>query len=267
MLEWRKKVKKYYVLKGKNNYFLLDKREFSKIEEYKEKYPSYILKGFYNKEEALEYANSEFYGRNFYIVKVGRNPGIYTSREDVIREVSNYPNALVMNAKTMEKAEELFKLDIEKFKILKEEKNKGKKTSSKKNKDFVKINETEILKKRKQIIKEMKNKLSNSNYVAFIDCEANNQFAISIGLVIYSLIEEKIVDTYYSLVKPNNFSKMDEYIQRMTNITNDMVLNAPEIGFVINQIEKFLNKYNIQYIFSCGKSDKSFLQKHSRCCL
>ena len=254
-------MKEYYVLKGtgKDNYFLFKKNEFDKIGEYKNKYPTYNLKGFYSKKKALEYANSETYERNFYVVRLGRKPGIYTSKIEMAEQVMDFPNALVMNATTEEKAKQLMELDLEE--ILKLKKVKKEKDKKKEKQDVV-FSEKKISSKRKEIKKEIENKIKSSDYIAFIDCEANDHIAISIGLVIYSLKEEKIVDTYYSLVRPKNFIAMDKYVMEMTSITNDMILNAPKISLVMNQIEQFLNQYRINYIFSCGSSDKEFLQKY-----
>ena len=55
------------------------------------------------------------------------------------------------------------------------------------------------------------------------------------------IIDEKIVDTFQSLVKPE--TPVDSYITELTGIDNDMLKNAPAIDDVISDFYKFIGDY------------------------
>lgn len=78
---------------------------------------------------------------------------------------------------------------------------------------------------------------------------------IELGLVLCD--KGKIIDTYNSIIKPENFTKLDPFITKLTGITDEKILNeGKDINVVFKEIEPFLekanvlNSYNIKFDYS-----------------
>ena len=78
--------------------------------------------------------------------------------------------------------------------------------------------------------------------------------------------DNKVVDTYNTLVKPDE--EIDEFIEELTGITSDMLLNAPEIKEVLPQFIDFIGSdvlvgYNVNFDINFLYDDyKGFFNEH-----
>lgn len=79
-----------------------------------------------------------------------------------------------------------------------------------------------------------------NNYVV-IDCETtglNPEYDEIIEFAAAKIRNCEIVDTFTTLIKPKR--KIDDFIEDLTGITNEMLLGAPTIKEVINDISSFI---------------------------
>jgi len=78
---------------------------------------------------------------------------------------------------------------------------------------------------------------------------------IELGIILCD--KGKIVETYNSIVKPDNFTKLDPFITKLTGITDEQIINeGKDLKEVFREIEplldkaKVLNSYNIAYDYN-----------------
>ena len=82
-----------------------------------------------------------------------------------------------------------------------------------------------------------------------------NSRIIELGIVVVH--KGKIIDTYNSIVKPDNFTSLDEVITRITGITDEDILDeGKDLKQVIHEIQplldkvKVINSYNINFDYN-----------------
>lgn len=78
---------------------------------------------------------------------------------------------------------------------------------------------------------------------------------IELGIILCD--KGKIVERYNSIVKPDNFTKLDPFITKLTGITDEQIMNeGKDLKEVFREIEplldkaKVLNSYNIAYDYN-----------------
>lgn len=78
---------------------------------------------------------------------------------------------------------------------------------------------------------------------------------IELGIILCN--KGKVVETYNSIVKPDNFTKLDPFITKLTGITDEQIINeGKDLKAVFKEIEplldkaKILNSYNINYDYN-----------------
>ena len=78
---------------------------------------------------------------------------------------------------------------------------------------------------------------------------------IELGLVLCD--KGEIIDTYNAIIKPDNFTKLDPFITKLTGITDEKILKeGKDINIVFKEIQPFLekakvlNSYNIKFDYS-----------------
>ena len=97
-------MKNYYVVANKESYKIFKKE--LEARSYKNSLEDSVLKGFYSKNKAENWAKNRL-GKSkgiFFIVINGRVPGIYNNVEDMKAQVTGFENAIVARAKTIEEA-------------------------------------------------------------------------------------------------------------------------------------------------------------------
>lgn len=208
------------------------------------------IKGFYSEKDANKWLNKPVKSEGIFVVFAGKVPGIYFTVADMKAQVEGFEGAKVGRAATIEKAEKLF---AQREQILKEEK---KRTRAKKDPELAR-------KQRVANLKRLKLKC-NGNILCFIDCEAQGGNAISIGAVVYNREKEKVVDTYYSVMKPDGFVELDDYIKKLTGLTTEEISMARAAKEVNQDFVSFLSANEVSDIFSWSGNDKSYLNKNGK---
>jgi len=213
-------------------------------------FPFNEMRTFTKREQAEKYMNKV--SNIFYVVKRGRVPGIYTSKEELSLQVRDFPNPFVKTFKNEQLAIEFFNKDTNEVLKIQEEKEILRRIQAEKSREEY----------RQKIESYLENGIStHGNNVCFIDLEANEGKGISIGAIVYSVQENKILDTYYSLMRYDSFEKMDSYCEKIHHITTEDILKARKSDEVMEEFISFINKYDVVDIFSWGNSDKLFLKK------
>ena len=97
----------------------------------------------------------------------------------------------------------------------------------------------------------------------YIDFEATqyDHKIISIGCV------NDVGDSFYSLVKPQEKTKVTPFITNLTGITQEMVDNAPSAETVFARFKTFINFYNngeSTFFFAYGNEDQAFLERTAK---
>ena len=97
----------------------------------------------------------------------------------------------------------------------------------------------------------------------YIDFEATqyDHKIISIGCV------NDIGDSFYSLVKPQEKTKVTPFITNLTGITQEMVDNAPSAETVFARFKTFIDIYNngeSTFFFVYGNEDQAFLERTAK---
>lgn len=232
-------MKNYYVIKNEEQSVILEK--YFEAEALLKTIHNGQMKGFYNKVDASKWANKPN-AKKIFVVLVGRQPGIYSSFSEMIVQVKNFDGAVVKASKSLEGAKKIFEKRQE---ILAKEKR-------------VKLPKEEKEKFSKERLKNLHLNY-NGDVLCFVDCEANKNKAISIGAVIYNKATKQLIDTYYSLLKPLSFYKLDYYVANLTGLTDQEILNARSADVVKQEFVSFLMDNNVTDIFSWGKNDKIYL--------
>lgn len=208
------------------------------------------IKGFYTEEDALKWLSKPIKDEGIFVVFVGKNPGIYCSVAEMKAQVTGFEGAKVGRARTIEQAEKMF---ANRDKMLREE-NRRKREKE----------DPELRVKRKVAsLKRLRLKY-NGDMLCFIDCEANEGKAISIGAVVYDKSKGQIVDSFYSLMCPNGFVKLDKHVENLTGLSTQQILEAKSAGEVNSDFLSFLSMYNVSDVFSWSNNDKSFLKKSAK---
>lgn len=210
-------------------------------------FPFNEMKTFKKEEDAKSYLSKN--SNLFYVVKRGRIPGIYVSKEEVSIQVKGFENPFVRTFKNKQKAEEFFLKDISDFNIQNIGNKKEKK--EKRKEDY-----------QKKIEKYLANGISiHGENVCFIDVEANESKAISLGAIIYNSKNKEIIDSFYSLMRYSSFEKMDPFCEKINHIKTEDVLSAENSDKVMQDFISIINNYEVIDIFSWGSNDKHFLSK------
>lgn len=97
----------------------------------------------------------------------------------------------------------------------------------------------------------------------YIDFEATqyDHKIISIGCV------NDAGDSFYSLVKPQEKTKVTPFITNLTGITQEMVDNAPSAETVFERFKTFIDIYNhgeSTFFFVYGNEDQAFLERTAK---
>ena len=211
------------------------------------KFPFNEMRVFEKECDAKKYLSKEV--NLFYVVKRGRVPGIYFSKEEVSLQVRDFKNPIVRTFRDEQKAEAFLLEDISEcnFKNTVDKK----KRKEKRKEDF-----------QKKMDKYLANGISvHSKNVCFIDIEANESKAISLGAIIYDTENKEILNSFYSLMKYSSFVKMDPFCEKINHIKTESVLLAEDSDIVMNKFIEFINNYGVVDIFSWGSNDKHFLSK------
>lgn len=244
-------MKNYYVVANKDTYKIFKKE--LEARSFKNSLKDSVLKGFYSKNKAESWAKNRL-GKSkgiFFVVVNGRVPGIYDNVEDMKAQVTGFENAIVARAKTIEEANIMLnnREEIIQGKMMAEESKKM--TPEKK------------LERRKDYLKSLKLEF-NGDKLCFIDCEANDEKVISLGAVIIDKQSKEKIASFYSTAKPENFKKLDKYIQRLTGLTNEEIENSKDYDEVIENFIIFLKENKVSDMFSWSKSDKHFLKNSGK---
>lgn len=101
--------------------------------------------------------------------------------------------------------------------------------------------------------------------ICFLDVEAGKNKAISIGFVIVDTEKDKIIDKYYSLLKPYDFTEVDEFCEHLTGLSTADIEKARNFNEVYSEAQNLLDKYQVQNIFTWGDSDIKFLHRSVPC--
>lgn len=213
-------------------------------------------KGFYSREEADIYLR--YYNENtepmLYVVKVGRNPGIYEDREEAGRQVIGFKGALIRKYKVKNRklAEDFFLSEL-RFDVKPEKNNLSDAKVGKKMKAEM---EQAKLKAKSMIPISFKNE-----YVCFMDSEANNNRVISIGALLVHIPTMKIIDRFYETCKPFGFEKMDSFCEKLTHLSTDVIKSSDDFFNVYKRFENFLQKYDCKEIATWSNNDKKFFTR------
>lgn len=97
----------------------------------------------------------------------------------------------------------------------------------------------------------------------YIDFEATqyDHKIISIGCI------NDVGDSFYSLVKPQEKTKVTPFITNLTGITQEMVDNAPSAETVFERFKTFIDIYNhgeSTFFFVYGNEDQAFLERTAK---
>lgn len=74
--------------------------------------------------------------------------------------------------------------------------------------------------------------------------------------------DDRIIDEFSSLVKPNDFSSLPEFITELTGITDDMIMSAPSCSEVIPRFVDFIGEdyivghnvhFDVNFLFDASK--------------
>ncbi len=80
------------------------------------------------------------------------------------------------------------------------------------------------------------------------------QCVISVGLI--AAENDKVIDTFYTLVRPHRFRKLTHVVKRITKLSNDDIRKAPCFQEVMNKMHAFIRCYQKQdCIYSFGPDD------------
>lgn len=241
-------MKNYYVIVGKDDCKVVKATENECIHAL---YPnSYLIRGFYSKKKADEYAarRKQKQKKDIFVVLVGKNPGIYYSIEEMREQVAGVEGAIVKKAFS----------EIDAQKIL------SKKETFITKKQKVKMSPEEKLKEKRKYLKSLNLKI-NGEQICFVDCEANDGKVISLGAVILDTTKMEIVNSFYSVSCYNGFKHLTSYVQDLTKLTNEEVLSAPSFNDVFSNFMVFLKQNNVTDIFSWSNSDARFLKDTDKC--
>lgn len=244
-------MKNYYVVSNKNEYKIFKNEADARV--IKPSLPNSVLKGFYSKKKAENWAKQRLNKKKsiFFVVVNGKEPGIYNSAEEMQKQVVGFENAIVKRADSIESANKIL-AQREKLIAQHLDPNHKKKETPE-----------ERLEKRINYLKSLNLKFKG-DVICFIDCEANNEKVISLGATILNKSTMEHVATFYSTVKPKGFTKLDSYIEGLTKLTTDQILDSPDFSTVIENFETFLMQHQVTDIFSWSKSDKMFLKNSGK---
>ena len=182
---------------------------------------------------------------------------LFFSKEDFLKVVKNVSNPYV---KTFKKGEER---EANEFLSLKE------------SNELLKFNE-EQHKKKSRLQRDLHREIEMKKFretpyvpvlhydgknICFLDVEAGKNKAISIGFVIVDAEKNEIVDEFYSLLKPFDFTGVDEYCEKLTGLSTLDIENARNFDEVYSEAQELLNRYQVQNIFTWGDSDIKFLRR------
>lgn len=245
-------MKNYYVIKDDGFSKFYTNKEFRSVLEYMEQNPSALMKGFYYMEDAQRFYNKKspvFY----YVVKASGFSKICNGiKEANTCKQKDKEREIVTKTRNIDFAMYIDSISYETYIERKEiEKNREKTREKRKRRKIRKIRNR------------LENIKFNEKYIAFMDCEANRNQAISVGFVVYDNQKNKIVDQYYSLIRPRNFNELETHIKNMTKLTNEEIKKAPPLEAVIEHINLFMKKYEIENIYTWGTEDKRFIENHN----
>lgn len=245
-------MKNYYVLKNENESLIFEQKDYALVMEKLKQDSTYRLKGFYEKEKADEYSKIPV-EKVFFVFKSKTESVCFSNKNDLEYFIKDKIDFFILTAKNESRVTYLLKTNFETIKNEKQKKEIKKEQKERKaKKEYKQINKILLS------IKE--------DFVAFIDCEASDNKAISIGLVIYDIKNNKVVDTFYSLLCPKYFEQINPFVEKLTHLTTNDILNAPKVPFVINELNVLLKRYNICKIFSWGEADKKFINSLANEC-
>lgn len=247
-------MKNFYVIKDDGFSKLYTKKEFNIVQEYIKENPHALLKGFYD----IEYAERFLEKKPpifFYIIKTPYSSNMYNSKYDFSIALSklNCDKNDIITITTRDKGSAYRNLKCDYYELLEE------RDEIKRHKEEKKVKEEQKAERRKLARSYFKIK---QDYIAFIDCEASHRKAISIGLVVYDTKNHKIVDKYYSLIRPKEFKELEYHVAKLTGLTTEMVLKAASMNEILPTIVAFLDKYNIKAIYSWGPDDKKYITSY-----
>ncbi len=208
------------------------------------------IKGFYSEEDAMKWLSRPIKDEGIFVVLAGKNPGIYLSVAEMKAQVTGFEGAKVSRARTIQQAEKMF---ANRDKMIKEEKRR------KREKEDPELR----LKRKTASLKRLRLKY-NGDILCFIDCEANEGKAISIGAVIYDKARNEVVDSFYSLMCPDGFVKLDKHVENLTKLSTQQILDARSANEVNSDFLSFLSMHNVSDVFSWSNNDKSFLKKSAK---
>ncbi len=77
---------------------------------------------------------------------------------------------------------------------------------------------------------------------------------ISIGLI--AIVNDCVIDSYYSLIRPHRFHTLSKTVRRMTKLTDEEIKKAPDFRKVMNEINVFIKALNSPYeLYTFGPDD------------
>lgn len=97
-------------------------------------------------------------------------------------------------------------------------------------------------------------------YIDFEATQFDNKI-LSVGCI------NDVGDTFYSLVKPQEKTKVTPFITNLTGITQEMVDNAPSAETVFARFKTFIDIYNNEestFFFAYGNKDQAFLERTAK---
>jgi inhibitor of KinA sporulation pathway (predicted exonuclease) len=108
----------------------------------------------------------------------------------------------------------------------------------------------------------LKNGIStHGDILCFIDVEANDNKAISLGAICYNQKTKEVTNTFYSLMKFDSFMDKNYYETSIHKIPNEDILKAKSSDEVFELFIEFCKENNVSDMFSWGNRDKEFLRK------
>lgn len=243
-------MKNYYAVANESTYKIFTNQVDARV--LSNTLKNSTLKGFYSKNKAEAWAKKRLKQKrkDLFVVINGFNPGVYSTLEEIKKQVIGFENAVVLRSDTIENANKLLSIRDE---IIA--------------KHLEKENKKETPEEKKERCSSYLKSLTlsyNGDIICFVDCEANNEKVISLGATILNKATMTRIASFYSTVKPKNFTKLDPYIKNLTHLTDEEILNSPEFANVVENFEVFLKQHNVTDIFSWSRSDKMFLKNSGK---
>ena len=220
------------------------------------RFPYSEMRIFEERDKAEEYLKND--KQLYFVVVRGRVPGVYYSKQDVSCQVKDFEGAIVRTFKDESKAKDFFK-NVSSFSKEKLDKMTKSSISSEKKKEMKESRKNDYYEK---IQKYLKDGIStHGDVICFIDVEANDNKAISLGAICYNQKTKRIVNTFYSLMKYDSFVDKNYYETSIHNIPNEEILKAKSSDEVFTSFIDFCKENKVSDIFSWGNRDKEFLKK------